>query len=73
MNKKVAFEKDAWEEYLYWASNRLNPKLQLITNNKLCLFFSQIVNRTNQPVRILFLQKDTKSLFFFLPRKKNQR
>ena len=39
MNKKVAFEKDAWEEYLYWASNRLNPKLQLITNNKLRLIY----------------------------------
>ena len=24
MNKKVAFEKDAWEEYLYWQNNDLN-------------------------------------------------
>lgn len=24
MNKKVAFEKDAWEEYLYWQKNDIN-------------------------------------------------
>ena len=24
MNKKVAFEKDAWEEYIYWQKNDLN-------------------------------------------------